>query len=84
MRANDAEQLLERKTLSPERVEAAAQAVVRRLAPPGDFLGSAEYRREMAVVLACRALQQASGRAIALSERRGPMKEGGDENLADD
>jgi len=83
VRANDAEQLLERKSLSPERMEAAAQAVAARLAPPGDFLGSAEYRREMAIVLARRALQTARARAIALSDLRGSVKEGGDENLAD-
>jgi carbon-monoxide dehydrogenase medium subunit len=83
VRANDAEQLLERKRLSWERVEAAAQAVVTRLAPPDHFLGGAEYRREMAIVLARRALRLASARAAALSALSDSMKEGGDENLAD-
>jgi carbon-monoxide dehydrogenase medium subunit len=83
VRANDAEQLLERKSLSSERLETAAQAAANRLAPSGDFLGSAEYRREMAIVLARRALQSARARATALSDLRGSMKEGDNENLAD-
>lgn len=83
VRANDAEQMLERKSLSPERLEAAALAVAVRLAPPGDFRGSAVYRREMAIVLARRAFQSASAVATPQSDLFGSMKEGGDENLAD-
>jgi probable selenate reductase FAD-binding subunit len=71
VRANAAEQLLERKSLSKERIEAAAEKVVDGLGPTGDFRGSAEYRREMARVLARRALSEAGGRAQALGEAIG-------------
>jgi CO/xanthine dehydrogenase FAD-binding subunit len=83
VRSNDAEQLLERKVFSSERLESAAQAAATRLVPPGDFLGSSEYRRVMAIVLARRALLLARARATAMSDLRGSMKEGNDENLAD-
>jgi probable selenate reductase FAD-binding subunit len=63
VRANAAEQLLERKKLSDAEIEAAAEQAATGLTPTGDFRGSAEYRREMARVLARRALSEASARA---------------------
>ena len=44
--------------LSDARIHAVAAAVEREVAPKGDFLGSAEYRRAMAGVLTRRALEQ--------------------------
>lgn len=64
VRAYQAEQLLERKALSDERIAEAAERAVDGLDPPGDFRGSAEYRREMASVLARRALVMARSRAL--------------------
>lgn len=65
VRALDAERLLERKELSPQRIHEAAQKASQDLTPPGDFRGSSEYRRAMANVLARRALSQAIARAAA-------------------
>lgn len=65
LRANEAERLLERKALTAERIEAAAEKAAADLDPPADFRGSAEYRREVARVLARRALSQAGERARA-------------------
>ena len=42
--------------LDGERIQAVAEAVAEEADPPDDFLGSAEYRRAMAEVLARRAL----------------------------
>ena len=84
MRASEAEQLLERKALSADRIATAVEKTAARLAPPGDFLGSAEYRREMALVLARRALHEARARAQAAGIAQDEAKEGEDENLADD
>jgi probable selenate reductase FAD-binding subunit len=63
VRARKAEQTLERKKLDEERIAQAAGLAAEGLEPPGDFRGSAEYRREMAGVLARRALAMA--RALA-------------------
>jgi probable selenate reductase FAD-binding subunit len=65
VRAREAEQLLERKALSDERMAEAAQLAAAGLNPPGDFRGSAAYRQEMARVLARRALSMARARAQA-------------------
>jgi CO/xanthine dehydrogenase FAD-binding subunit len=43
--------------LDAERIQAVAAAVEEEVAPTGDFLGSAEYRRAMAGVLTRRALE---------------------------
>jgi carbon-monoxide dehydrogenase medium subunit len=43
--------------LDAERIQAVAAAVEEEVAPKGDFLGSAEYRRAMAGVLTRRALE---------------------------
>lgn len=42
--------------LTDERIQRVAVAVAQEVAPPDDFCGSAEYRREMAAVLTRRAL----------------------------
>jgi CO/xanthine dehydrogenase FAD-binding subunit len=68
VRANAAEQTLERKPLSDEQILTAAEQAVAGLAPTGDFRGSAEYRLEMARVLARRALSQARSRAQAIED----------------
>jgi CO/xanthine dehydrogenase FAD-binding subunit len=59
IRSPEAEALLSGQTLSDQRIEAAANRAASLVAPTGDFRGSAEYRREMAGVLAERALRQA-------------------------
>jgi len=63
VRAYEAEQLLERKALSDESIAEAAARAASGLTPPADFRGSAEYRQEMARVLAQRALVLARARA---------------------
>jgi CO/xanthine dehydrogenase FAD-binding subunit len=68
VRAATAEQLLERKSLSQEGIAAAADKAVDGLEPTGDFRGSAEYRLEMARVLARRALAEAGARARVLGQ----------------
>jgi len=62
VRANAAEQVLERKELTEARIAEAAEKATHGLTPPGDFRGSAEYRRAMAGVLARRALTEAGAR----------------------
>lgn len=54
-----AEKLLEGQTFTPEQLEKAAAAVKEQANPIADYRGSVEYRREMAAVLARRALQAA-------------------------
>jgi carbon-monoxide dehydrogenase medium subunit len=68
VRATTSEQLLERKSLSQEGIKVAADKAMDGLQPAGDFRGSAEYRLEMARVLARRALAEAGARAQALGE----------------
>jgi CO/xanthine dehydrogenase FAD-binding subunit len=63
VRAVQAEETLDRKELSDQRIGQAAKKVTIGLAPASDFLGSAEYRVEMALVLARRVLSKAVGRA---------------------
>ncbi len=58
VRANGAEKALEGQALSGQLVEAAAQQAAEGLSPVGDFRGSIEYRREMAVVLTRRAVEE--------------------------
>jgi carbon-monoxide dehydrogenase medium subunit len=57
VRANAAEKMLEGQPLSDEVIENAARAASEGLSPRGDYRGSVEYRREMAVVLTRRALK---------------------------
>lgn len=58
-----AEQALEGRALTPETLSAAARAAMEAADPVADFRGSADYRREMAGVLARRALEAAWRRA---------------------
>ncbi len=58
LRAAGMEKVLEGKALKKETVEAAARKAVEGLAPIGDFRGSVEYRKEMAVVLTQRAVEE--------------------------
>ena len=59
IRALDAEKELAGKTLNDSVIENAVGAISRSpLQPRGDFRGSAEYRKEMAIVLARRALKE--------------------------
>lgn len=84
VRATAAEQLLERKPLSDERIELAAERAADGLAPVGDFRGGAEYRREMARVLARRALAEAGARARVAGEAGNTNDEGTHEDRARD
>jgi carbon-monoxide dehydrogenase medium subunit len=56
VRASQSEELLEGQTLNDAQIERAARATAEGLSPRDDFRGSAEYRREMAVVLTRRAI----------------------------
>jgi CO/xanthine dehydrogenase FAD-binding subunit len=47
--------------LTGERIQAVADAVAEEVAPEGDYLGSAAYRRAMAGVVTRRALEQCMG-----------------------
>ena len=58
VRASAAEQALEGQLLSDALIEDAARAATLGLTPRGDFRGSVEYRKEMAVVLTRRALKE--------------------------
>ena len=71
VRANTAEQVLERKNLTEARIGEAAERAADGLTPPDDFRGGAEYRRAMARVLARRALTEAAARGRTLTERIG-------------
>lgn len=82
VRATAAEQLLERKPFSEERIEGAALKAVSDLEPEGDFRGSAEYRCEMARVLTRRALSQASAKARAVGNTSNSREEGTDRALS--
>ncbi|MBN1955702.1 MAG: FAD binding domain-containing protein [Anaerolineae bacterium] len=62
VRLGQAEQHLCGAEPTPQRLEQAAGIAAAALAPPADFRGSSEYRREMAAVLARRALAQAVAR----------------------
>ena len=59
IRAYQAEDRLKGQPLDEELVEVAVAAVMEHLNPPSDFKGSSEYRRQMAAVLARRALLEA-------------------------
>jgi CO/xanthine dehydrogenase FAD-binding subunit len=56
LRASAAEKTLEGQALSDAVIESAARAAAQGLSPRGDFRGSVEYRKEMAVVLTRRAV----------------------------
>ncbi|MBN1122956.1 MAG: hypothetical protein JXJ17_17910 [Anaerolineae bacterium] len=58
VRLSQSVDLLVGKELNAEQIEAAAAAVAQEVSPVSDYLGSAEYRREMAAVLTRRALEQ--------------------------
>ncbi len=58
VRAVDAEKELEGKTLGDSVIEGAAHLASQGRLPRGDFRGSAEYRKEMAVVLTRRAVKE--------------------------
>ncbi len=58
VRATKAEQALAGQPLTDEGIDRAAHAAAEDLSPHGDFRGSAEYRREMAIVLTRRALKE--------------------------
>lgn len=60
VRASQAEHYLRGQEPTPSRIEEAAGLAAAPLQPPSDFRGSAEYRRQMAGVLARRALIQAA------------------------
>lgn len=83
VRANATEQLLERKSFSDERVGAAVEMAADGLAPEDDFRGSAEYRREVAQVLARRALFSARARAQAWGSAVNVVKGDHDEDHFD-
>ena len=59
VRATAVERALTGRALTPAAVREAAEAVVDEVDPLDDFRGSAEYKREMAVVFTRRALEQA-------------------------
>jgi CO/xanthine dehydrogenase FAD-binding subunit len=57
VRLSEAPGMLVGGPLSEERIKAVAAAVEEEVAPQGDYLGSAIYRRAMAGVLTRRALE---------------------------
>jgi carbon-monoxide dehydrogenase medium subunit len=59
VRLAEVEAMLAGRPVSAERIGSAAARVGDFIDPPGDFRGSAEYRRAMAVVLSERALREA-------------------------
>jgi carbon-monoxide dehydrogenase medium subunit len=59
VRLVEVEAMLAGQPISAERIGAAAAQVGNLIDPPGDFRGSAEYRRAMACVLSERALREA-------------------------
>jgi probable selenate reductase FAD-binding subunit len=61
VRAGKAERDLENKGLGDAVIEEAAFGAVEGLSPRGDYRGSVEYRREMAVVLTRRAVRELIG-----------------------
>jgi len=63
VRLPDVETLLEGQKPTAELIGSAARRAGQCIEPGGDFRGSADYRREMAVVLSERALKQALARA---------------------
>jgi carbon-monoxide dehydrogenase medium subunit len=63
VRARTAEAALRGREPTPERLRAAAETVASTVDPLDDLRGSAEYKREMAVVFTRRALEQALARA---------------------
>lgn len=71
VRLADAPAVLAGGPLDAERIRAVAAAIEQEVVPQGDFLGSEEYRRAMAGVLARRALE------ACLHQEAG--EEGGDE-----
>jgi carbon-monoxide dehydrogenase medium subunit len=80
VRANATELLLERKSMSDERVEAAVEMAADGLTPEEDFRGSAEYRRAVARVLTRRALFSARVRAQAWGSAVNVVKGDDDED----
>jgi CO/xanthine dehydrogenase FAD-binding subunit len=83
-RANGVEQVLERKTLTDERIAEAVGLATAGLTPIGDFRGSAEYRLEMARVLTERALSKAAARAQAIMGAPEASEEESHEDHSDD
>ena len=59
VRLVEVEAILEGQPISAELIGSAALRVGDLIDPPGDFRGSAEYRRAMACVLSERALREA-------------------------
>jgi carbon-monoxide dehydrogenase medium subunit len=59
IRATSAEEALVGRPFSPEALTEALGDLAETLDPPGDFRGSAEYRRAVAPILARRALREA-------------------------
>ena len=58
IRASTAEKTLEGQSLDDALIEKAASIAAERLSPMGDFRGTAEYRKEMAIVLTRRAVKE--------------------------
>jgi len=63
-RLPEVEAMLVGHALNAERIEAAAERVSELVQPPGDFRGSAAYRKAMAGVLSGRVLHQALARLV--------------------
>ncbi|MCY4623659.1 MAG: xanthine dehydrogenase family protein subunit M [Chloroflexi bacterium] len=61
VRATAVEAALEGQSVTADAVRSAAEAVAGQVDPLADFRGSAEYKRDMAVVFTRRALEQALG-----------------------
>ena len=69
-RLAQAPQMLVGGPAGPDGVESVASAVALEVAPRGDYLGSVEYRRAMAAVLARRALEECLLQKCLLQECR--------------
>ena len=67
--ATEAEAILRGQPLTEENIRACAEAVKEAVEPLDDFRGSAEYKRDMAVVFTRRAIEQAAAKALASRQR---------------
>ncbi|MEX2446562.1 MAG: xanthine dehydrogenase family protein subunit M [Dehalococcoidia bacterium] len=65
VRATSVEEALEGQAVSGEAIQAAAALVADEVDPLDDFRGSADYKREMAVVFTRRALEHVLGQAAS-------------------
>ena len=59
LRARQAESILEGKLPTPQRIRDAVETLLDEVDPSDDVRGSAEYKRQMALVMTRRGLEEA-------------------------